>query len=114
MQLRLQIELAEENHNHFTHRSHHRSNQNKCASRNEKIITLNGIKNFVRRPEIGPKHFDKLKAGPNPARLVKPGPAYNSATADAAVTSKIYSICSILELSERIFCDGVEMKYTSP
>jgi len=33
------------------------------------------------------------------------------ATADAAVKSTIYSICSMPELSERTFCDGVGMKW---
>jgi len=36
------------------------------------------------------------------------------ATADGAVQGKIYSICSMPELSERNFCDGLEMKFTSP
>jgi len=33
------------------------------------------------------------------------------ATADAEVTDKISSICSMPELSERNFCDGLEMKF---
>jgi len=37
-------------------------------------------KNFICRPEIGPKHFDKLK--PSPARISarpeKPVPTYNT------------------------------------
>ena len=36
------------------------------------------------------------------------------ATADAAVKGKIYSICSIPELSERNFYDGLEIKFMSP
>jgi len=32
-------------------------------------ITLNAIKSFVRRSEIGPKHFDELKPEPGPALL---------------------------------------------
>jgi len=38
------------------------------------------LKTCVCRLEIGPKHLDKLKPepGPNPARLEKPGPTYNS------------------------------------
>jgi len=34
-------------------------------------------------------------------------------TADAAVNGKIYSICSMPELSERNVCDGFEMKFAS-
>jgi len=36
------------------------------------------------------------------------------ATTDAAVKNKIYNICSMLESSERNFCDGVEMKFIPP
>jgi len=48
-----------------------------------KIVALNVIKSFVSRPEMGPKHFDKLKPEPgpnparNPARPEKSGPTYN-------------------------------------
>jgi len=35
------------------------------------------------------------------------------ATADAAVKGKIYGICSIPDLSERNFCNGLEMKIIS-
>jgi len=37
------------------------------------------VKNFLCRPEIGWKYFDKLK--PEPARSEKPGLIYNSAAA---------------------------------
>jgi len=40
----LQTELAEENHNHFSHRSY-RSEHNKSTSRKKKV-TLNVIKKF--------------------------------------------------------------------
>jgi len=69
MQLCLQVELAEEYHNHFAHRSH-RIEHNKSTSRKRKIVTLNVIKSFVCRHEIGPKRFDKHKS--------KPGPTYDS------------------------------------
>jgi len=36
------------------------------------------------------------------------------AKADAAVKGTIYSICSMPELFERNFCDGLEIKFTSP
>ena len=36
------------------------------------------------------------------------------ATADAADKGKIYSICSTPELSERNYCDGLEVKVISP
>ena len=36
------------------------------------------------------------------------------ATAVAAVKGKIYGICSMPDLSERNFCNGLEMKFTSP
>ena len=65
----MQIELAEKNHNRFTHGSN-RSEQNKRMSRKKKILTLNVIKKFTCRPEIGLKHFDKLKP--------VPGATYNS------------------------------------
>jgi len=35
------------------------------------------------------------------------------ATANAAVKDKIYCFCSMPELSERNFCDGFEIKFTS-
>jgi len=34
--------------------------------------------------------------------------------ADAAIKGKIYSIFRMPELSEMNFCDGLEMKFTSP
>jgi len=41
----LQTELAEKNHNHFTHRSY-RGEHNKCRSQKKKINTLNVTKKF--------------------------------------------------------------------
>jgi len=39
----------------------------------EKIVTSNGIKKtYVCRPEIGPKHFDKLKPEPGATRKARP------------------------------------------
>jgi len=67
-QLCLQIDLSEENRNHFTHRSH-RGEHNKCMSRKKKIISLNVIKGFVCRSDIHPKHFAKLKPEPCPTPL---------------------------------------------
>jgi len=40
------------------------------------MFSLLRQKNFLCRPEIGPKHFDKLKL--EPALPKKPGPTYNS------------------------------------
>jgi len=36
------------------------------------------------------------------------------ATADSADKGKMHSICSTPELSKRNFCDGLEIKFTSP
>ena len=36
------------------------------------------------------------------------------APADAADKGELYSICSTPEISERSFCDGLEMKFPSP
>jgi len=37
-----------------------------------------------------------------------------TATADAGDKGKLCMICSTLQISERKFCDGLEMKFTSP
>ena len=44
-QLCLQTELAEKNHNHFTHRSY-RGEHNKSTTRKKEILTPNAIKKF--------------------------------------------------------------------
>ena len=62
-----QTELAEENHNHFTHRSY-RGEHNESTSRKKKILTPNATKKVL---YAGPKYFDKLS--PSPARSEKPG-----------------------------------------
>jgi len=49
----------------------------------------------------------KLKKNKNPRRLFK-------ATTDAADNSKLYSIFGTPVLSEKNFCDGREMNFTSP
>jgi len=54
----LQKELAEEK---SLHSRKSRREYTKSTSRKKKFVTLNVIKSFVCRPEIGPKHFDKLK-----------------------------------------------------
>jgi len=68
MQLCLQIELAEKNHNHFTHRSYH-DEHNKSTSRKKQIVTLNAIKKAL---YAGPTYFDKLKPEPCPIRKARP------------------------------------------
>ena len=42
------------------------------------------------------------------------GQPWFEATAGAAVKGEVYSICSMLELSDWNFYDGLEMKFTSP
>jgi len=66
-QLGLQTELAEKKHKHFTHRSYS-GEHNKSKSRKKKVVTLNVIKSFACRPEIGSKYFEKLKLEPGPTR----------------------------------------------
>jgi len=70
-QLCLQTELAEEKSQSLQSQKSPRG-ENKCISMKKKIVTSNGITTCVCRPEIGPKHFDKLKPEPGPTRKVRP------------------------------------------
>ena len=46
----------------------YRGEHNKSKSRKKKVVTLNVIKSFACRAEIGSKYFDKLKPEPGPTR----------------------------------------------
>jgi len=74
-QLPLQIELVEENHNHFIHRTH-RGEHNKCTSWKKQIVTLNVIKKFYMQARN-----ILTNLSPNPDRPETSGPAYSSVTA---------------------------------
>jgi len=78
-QLCLQTELAEENHNHFTHRSYsgeRNKQQILSTSRKKKVVTLNVIKKFCMPARNWPEIFGQT----SPARPEKPGQTYNSAS----------------------------------
>jgi len=71
----LQIELAEKNHNHFTHRSY-RGEHNKSTSRKNNIVTSapNAIKKFCMQARN-----ILTNLSPSPARSENSGLTYNTA-----------------------------------
>jgi len=72
-QLCLQTELAEKNHNNFTHRSY-RGEHNKSTSRKKKVVTLNAMKKFCMQARNILTNLSTI-----PARPEKPRRTYNSA-----------------------------------
>jgi len=75
-QLCLQIKLAEENHNNFTHRNHH-GERNKCTSRKKKNRYSECCKKVLYAVSKSTRNI-LTNLNPNPARPEKPGPIFNS------------------------------------